>query len=77
MKDEKPIPLDLRGLKCPMPALRLGKTLSTARKGARYLVSVTDPMAVIDIPHLLQGTGDRLLEEIRGETEIGFLVEKT
>lgn len=71
-----PINLDLKGLKCPLPALRVRKTLSQAAKGTRLYVTVTDPMAVIDIPHALNETGDRLIEETRIENVIAFLIEK-
>lgn len=50
--------LDLRGLKCPLPVLRLRKALASAPVGAVLLVECTDPMAAIDIPNLLRETGD-------------------
>lgn len=53
-----PTPLDLRGLKCPLPVLRLRKALAGAEAGAVLLVECTDPMAAIDIPNLLRETGD-------------------
>jgi tRNA 2-thiouridine synthesizing protein A len=68
--------LDLKGLKCPLPALRLRKALAGVPKGTRLYVTVTDPMAVIDIPHALNETGDRLIEETRNDEVIAFLVEK-
>lgn len=71
-----PIPLDLKGLKCPLPALRLRRALAKANPGTRLYVTVTDPMAVIDIPHALNETGDRLIEETRIDTVIAFLIEK-
>lgn len=54
------IDLDLRGLKCPLPALLLRKSLAAAQAGQRLVVRCTDPMAAIDIPHLLRQTGDQL-----------------
>ncbi len=53
--------LDLRGLKCPMPVLRTRRTLSGLPPGTRLEVLSTDPLAVIDLPHLLRETGDTLL----------------
>lgn len=52
--------LDLRGLKCPLPALKTRKALAKAAPGAVLVVSCTDPMAVIDIPHLVHETKDVL-----------------
>ncbi|HEY1736729.1 MAG TPA: sulfurtransferase TusA family protein [Methylovirgula sp.] len=56
--------LDLRGLKCPLPALRTQKHLDRSGPGARVIVECTDPLSVIDIPHLVQTRGD-VLEETR------------
>jgi len=50
--------LDLRGLKCPMPALRTRKALAALAPGTDLVVVCTDPMSVIDIPHLARETGD-------------------
>lgn len=55
-----PIPLDLRGLKCPHPALRVRKALRGAAPGALLQVECTDPMAAIDIPNLARETGDAI-----------------
>jgi tRNA 2-thiouridine synthesizing protein A len=52
--------LGLRGLNCPLPALRTRKMLSRLAYGDRLRVECTDPLAVIDIPHLLRETGDTL-----------------
>lgn len=54
------VTLDLRGLKCPLPALRTRKALARAAPGTVLTVSCTDPLAVIDIPHLVSETGHRL-----------------
>ena len=52
--------LDLRGLKCPLPVLRTRKLLGRLESGARLIVECTDPLSVIDIPHLVRSTGDVL-----------------
>lgn len=68
--------LDLRGLKCPLPALRTRKAL--ARLAANDCVSVecTDPLAEIDIPHLLRETGDTLESLHRDGEVLVFRVRK-
>lgn len=50
-------PLDLRGLKCPLPALLAKKALGKLAPGARLLVLADDPMAVVDIPHMCHREG--------------------
>jgi tRNA 2-thiouridine synthesizing protein A len=59
--------MNLRGLKCPLPALRVRKKLSSLNSGDLIVAECTDPLAAIDIPNLLRQTGDVL--EGRAETE--------
>jgi len=56
----EPVFLDLCGLKCPLPALRTAKALRKLKAGERLDVACTDPLSVIDIPHLLRQNGDTL-----------------
>jgi tRNA 2-thiouridine synthesizing protein A len=59
--------MNLRGLKCPLPALRVRKKLSSLKSGDLIVAECTDPLAALDIPNLLRQTGDVL--EGRSETE--------
>ena len=59
--------MNMRGLKCPLPALRVRKMLSGLKTGDLIVAECTDPLAAIDIPNLLRQTGDVL--EDRAETE--------
>jgi tRNA 2-thiouridine synthesizing protein A len=52
--------LDLKGLKCPLPALHTRKALQALQAGGLLVVECTDPMSVIDIPHLVRERGDEL-----------------
>jgi tRNA 2-thiouridine synthesizing protein A len=54
--------LDLRGLKCPLPALRTRKALRRLRPGDLLIVECTDPLAPIDIPHLVREMGGAVEE---------------
>ena len=42
--------LDCRGLKCPLPVLKMEKRLAELAAGAGLVVLATDPMAKVDIP---------------------------
>lgn len=53
---------DLRGLKCPLPVLRCRKRLSSMQQGEELLVETSDPLAIIDIPHMCREDGHSLLE---------------
>ena len=52
--------LDLRGLKCPLPALKARKALSQLAAGDELVLECTDPLAMIDIPNPVRETGDVL-----------------
>lgn len=49
--------LDLRGLKCPLPAMLAKKALAPMPAGSVVTVLADDPMAVVDIPHMCHGEG--------------------
>ncbi len=68
--------LDLKGLKCPLPALKTRKALTRIAAGDRLVVVCTDPMAAIDIPHLLRETGDALLDQVRADDTLTFTIRK-
>ncbi len=65
------IRLDLRGLKCPLPVLRLRKALREVAPGGLVVLECTDPMAGIDIPNLMRETGDAIEQS---SSENGLLV---
>lgn len=52
--------LDLRGLRCPLPALKTRKALTRLASGDRLVVECTDPLSTLDIPNLINQTGDIL-----------------
>lgn len=70
------IVLDLAGLKCPLPALRTKKALAKLVVGDLLDGRCTDPMSAIDIPHLVQQTGNQLLEISRNDTGFRFFIRK-
>lgn len=49
--------VDARGHRCPTPSLRLQKAMRGAAPGDRLTLLATDPMARIDVPHLMSGLG--------------------
>ena len=72
-----PTKLDLTGLKCPLPALMTAKALKALSPGGVLEVHCTDPLSVIDIPHLVRQTGDKIEITERSEQRIIFMIEKT
>lgn len=49
--------VDARGHRCPTPSLRLRKAMRGAGPGVRLTLLATDPMARIDVPHLMAELG--------------------
>jgi tRNA 2-thiouridine synthesizing protein A len=68
--------INLRGLKCPLPALRTRKALSGLASGDLLVVECTDPLSAIDIPNLLNQTGDKLEASSRAEGVLTFEIRK-
>ncbi|HLH98732.1 MAG TPA: sulfurtransferase TusA family protein [Xanthobacteraceae bacterium] len=68
--------INLRGLKCPLPALRVRKALSGLKAGDELTAECTDPLTEIDIPNLINQTGDDLLETVRGDKLWSYRIRK-
>ncbi|MDK4739797.1 sulfurtransferase TusA family protein [Rhizobium sp. CB3171] len=67
---------DLRGLKCPYPAIKTEKRLRGMSSGAVLTVETTDPLAVIDIPHLCNEQGHTLLTSEKTDSGHRFIIRK-
>jgi tRNA 2-thiouridine synthesizing protein A len=68
--------LNLRGLKCPLPTLRVRKALTGLEPGDLLVAECTDPLTEIDIPNLINQTGDELMETSRADQVINFRIRK-
>jgi len=68
--------INLRGLKCPLPALRARKALSRLPAGDVLVVECTDPLAEIDIPNLVRETGDTLEGRAQAGDVLVFRIRK-
>ncbi|MFM9973674.1 MAG: sulfurtransferase TusA family protein [Beijerinckiaceae bacterium] len=71
-----PTILDLKGLKCPLPALKARKALKSVVPGGELTVICTDPMAAIDIPNLIRETGDVLTLQATDAGILTFVIRK-
>jgi putative transcriptional regulator len=68
--------INLRGLKCPLPALRTRKALAGMAAGDLLVIECTDPLAAIDIPNLLRETNDTLEDSATGGEVMTFRIRK-
>jgi tRNA 2-thiouridine synthesizing protein A len=68
--------LNLRGLKCPLPALKVRKALTRLAAGELLVAECTDPLSAIDIPNLLRETGDVLEGSAQDTGVLVFRIRK-
>jgi len=55
--------IDARGLICPLPVLKLAKTLRVTPQGQTVTLWADDPIAIVDVPHYCTETGHTLLSQ--------------
>jgi tRNA 2-thiouridine synthesizing protein A len=67
--------IDCRGLKCPLPVLKLEKRIEAAAPGTALVVLATDPMAKVDIPLYCRQRGHECAVSVEGEV-LRFEVRK-
>lgn len=68
--------VDARGLHCPLPVLRLARSLSGRPIGTIALLRATDPASFEDVAVFCREGPHRLIDWYREEDEFSFLVEK-
>ena len=70
------ITLDLEGMLCPIPIVKVAKALKTMDVGSVLQATASDPGVLIDIPAWARTTGNELLSIEREDTIITFQVRK-
>ncbi|HTK80617.1 MAG TPA: sulfurtransferase TusA family protein [Rhizomicrobium sp.] len=68
--------LDLRGLKCPLPALLARRTVERAPGGTPVTVLTDDPMAPIDVPHMCRQEGFEIVSLQERGSVIEFILRR-
>ena len=69
-------PVNMRGLKCPLPALKTRKLLSKMAAGEVLTIECTDPLTTIDIPNLIRETGDKIEDSAKSGRVLTFRIRK-
>lgn len=69
--------VNMRGLKCPLPALKARKLLSRMAVGDVLEIECTDPLATIDIPNLVRETGDTIEASGKKGRVLTFRIRKS
>ena len=69
--------LDLKGLLCPIPVVKMAKAIKGLELGQTIEAIATDPGVLADIPAWCRSTGNDLVSMDRENKTIKFLVRKT
>jgi tRNA 2-thiouridine synthesizing protein A len=68
--------LDLRGLKCPLPALMARRRLARLAPGASLTVLADDPLAAVDIPHMCGEEGHAVIAVNKRDGHTAFAIRR-
>ena len=69
--------LDCTGLNCPLPILKLTKTIAGMKTGERLEMIATDPGAVKDVQAWSRQTGHTLVESLHEAGAFRFVILKS
>ncbi len=74
---EQPVKvLDLKGLLCPMPVVKLAKAMKEVNIGDLVEATASDPGVLADIPAWCKSTGNELVKMEKQEKTFTFIVKK-
>jgi tRNA 2-thiouridine synthesizing protein A len=68
--------LDTKGPNCPLPILKVKKTLAAMHAGTQLQVLATDPGTVQDFAAYCHSSGHALLESAEDSGVFRFLIQK-
>ncbi|PPR78975.1 MAG: Sulfurtransferase TusA [Alphaproteobacteria bacterium MarineAlpha2_Bin1] len=68
--------IDLSGLRCPIPVLRLKKELNTEKSGSIIKVFTTDPATLKDFEIFCNKTGDIIIKSFKESDKFVFIIRK-
>jgi tRNA 2-thiouridine synthesizing protein A len=68
--------LDLKGLPCPMPVVKISQEINSVGVGEVIEVHTTDPGSLSDFPAWAKTTGNEVLESEQGNGIIKIYVKR-
>jgi tRNA 2-thiouridine synthesizing protein A len=68
--------LDLKGLPCPMPVVRISQEILNVDVGEVVEAITTDPGSLADFPAWATSTGQEIVKTDQGPGEIKFFVKR-
>jgi tRNA 2-thiouridine synthesizing protein A len=68
--------LDLKGLLCPLPMVRVSQNISKVQVGGVIRAIATDPGSLADIPSWAKSTGNEVIKSERVEKDLIFYIKR-
>lgn len=68
--------VDLKGMPCPMPVIRISQEIMTVAVGQVVEAITTDPGSLADFPAWASSTGQEIVQTDQAAGEIRFLVKR-
>ena len=68
--------LDLRGLRCPLPALLARRALARTIAGGRIEIVSDDPLAAVDVPHMCREEGHDVIAVERFDAAVRLVLRR-
>lgn len=68
--------LDLKGLACPMPVVKVSKGIKEVEIGQVLKAVTTDPGSLTDFPAWAKTSGNEIVKTEQEEEEINFYIER-
>ena len=68
--------LDLKGLLCPMPVVKMAGAMKTIQVGQTVEAFATDPGVMADIPAWCRSTGNELVTHEKLDKQYRFVVRR-
>jgi tRNA 2-thiouridine synthesizing protein A len=76
MMGDEPNFLDVTGLLCPLPVLKIRKRLAEMLQGETLKVVASDPAAAIDVPHFCTEAGHQLTSYVNENGTLHFKIRR-
>ncbi len=68
--------MDLKGLKCPMPLVKMSQQVKKMKIGEVVVAEVTDPGAHADFPSWAKTSGNQILDTVKEGDVTKFYIKK-
>ena len=69
--------LDLKGLNCPMPVVKVSKGIKEIEEGQILKAVATDRGSLSDMPAWAETSGNEIVETVEGDGEFIFYIKRT